>query len=58
MSDDPARQFRFTYNLTLTGWDARSVDPVDTTPGRGPVDVARRKVDLNWLTTPARAAGR
>jgi hypothetical protein len=27
MSDDPARQFRYTYNLTLTGWDGRSVDP-------------------------------
>ena len=26
MSSNPARQFRYTYNLSLTGWDNRSVD--------------------------------
>ena len=25
MSENPARQFRYTYNLSLTGWDNRSV---------------------------------
>ena len=25
MSENPSRQFRHTYNLSLTGWDGRSV---------------------------------
>jgi hypothetical protein len=59
MSDDPARQFRHTYNLTLTGWDRRSVDAVEAAGdggAPGPRAVGRRKVDLNWMTTPARVA--
>ena len=45
--------------MSLTGWDNRSVDPAptDVTGGTdGPRAVARYKVDLNWMTTPARAA--
>ena len=54
MSENPSREFRHTYNLSLSGWDNRSVDAVGNSTG--PRAVARRKVDLNWLTTPARAA--
>ena len=69
MSEEPGRQFRYTYNLSLAGWDNRSVDPAAAAvgfelaqqPGGGgsgapPRAVARRKADLNWLTTEARAA--
>jgi hypothetical protein len=61
MSEEPGREFRYTYNLSLTGWDNRSVDVVADprwlwTQGGPPMAVARKKVDLNWLTTAARAA--